>query len=161
MNLQPARASHLRLTKADRQQNLPHHKQFNLYLWIAIGGVLGTYARYELSLIITAGKGAIPWATFIVNVVGSFILGALLELLVRSGKDMGLRRRIRLLVGTGFCGSLTTFSTFATETDLLVKGGHLGVADIYLVLTTTFGLLAAVVGIRVATMQLRRAGGKN
>ena len=122
---------------------------------------MGTYARYELSQIIIAGKGKIPWATLIVNVVGSFVLGALLELLVRSGKDIGLRRRVRLLVGTGFCGSLTTFSTFATETDLLIKGNHLSVAFAYLVLTTTFGIVAAVLGIKVATIMPSRAKGKN
>ncbi len=157
MNLQIAKKSHYRFARADRSKASPHHKQLNLYLWVGLGGIFGTFARYEIALATPAHEGSIPWATFAVNVAGSFILGALIETLIRSGRDIGLRRRMRLLIGTGFCGSLTTISTFATETDLLIKGDHLATAVLYLALTTAFGLDAAVVGIKVTAKSLRRS----
>ena len=63
-----------------------------------------------------------PWATFMINLAGAFILGALLEGLARSGGDTGWRQRVRLFAGTGFCGAFTTYSTLALEVSLLGQG---------------------------------------
>ena len=150
--------SHYRSAKNDLSNESPHHRQLSLYAWIAAGGVAGTFARFELANLIPTQRGSIPWATLMANTIGSFILGALLELLIQSGRDIGLRRRIRLLIGTGFCGSLTTFSTFATETDLLIRGGHWGNALIYLLITTALGLTAVALGIEVASRIKMRGG---
>ena len=94
--------------------------------------------------------------TFVANLLGSFVLGLLLEALARAGDDTGRRRRARLLLGTGFCGGLTTYSTFAVESDLLVRDGHGGLAAAYLAGTVVTGLVAAVLGIAVAAGRHRR-----
>lgn len=80
---------------------------------------------------------ALPWGTFTVNVLGSFVLG----LLTGVGSQT-----IALLVGVGFCGAFTTYSTFAAETTALAASGHRGKAALNVVLNLGAGLLAAVGG---------------
>lgn len=80
---------------------------------------------------------ALPWGTFTVNVLGSFVLG----LLTGVGNQT-----IALLVGVGFCGAFTTYSTFAAETTALAASGHRGKAALNVVLNLGAGLLAAVGG---------------
>lgn len=118
--------------------------------WVAAGGVAGTAARYGLFLADPVRTAGWPWATFVVNVVGAFLLGVVLEALARSGSDSGWRRRIRLLVGTGFCGSLTTYSTFAVEADLLVRDHTAGLAVAYLATSLVAGVGATAAGIAAA-----------
>jgi CrcB protein len=95
----------------------------NKMLMLMLGGAIGTYARYWLS----RWFGGQPWAqsfpygTFVINVTGSFILGAaavfILERLSPAHQDL------YLLIGTGFCGGYTTFSTFEWETFKLIRDG--------------------------------------
>lgn len=120
------------------------------------GGAVGTAARLGLEALAPATSGRWPVGTFVANVLGSFVLGMLLEALVRAGDDTGRRRRVRLLVGTGFCGGLTTYSTFAVESDLLVRDEHAGLAAAYLGGTVVTGLVAAVIGIALAAARQRR-----
>lgn len=129
----------------------PLHRLPGALVWVAIGGVAGTAARYALALAKPPPAGAWPWATFIVNIAGAFILGALLEALARAGTDSGWRRNVRLLAGTGFCGSLTTYSTFAVEADLLVRDHAAGTALGYLAASLIVGLIATAAGIAAAT----------
>jgi fluoride exporter len=117
---------------------------------VAVGGVVGTLSRYGLAVLAPSRAGSWPWGTFTANMVGALVLGALLEALARSGPDEGWRQRARLLVGTGFCGGLTTYSTFATEADLLVRSHDSGLAVAYLATSVIGGLLATVAGIAVA-----------
>ncbi len=142
------------MSERDIQRSNPHHLQANLYLPIAVGGVIGTTARYEMALLLPTTKGHFPFATLIVNIFGSFVLGLLLESLSTSQSDVGLSRRLRLLIGTGFCGSLTTFSTFATEADLLIKSHDVTLALAYLAVTILAGLLATTFGIKVANLAI-------
>jgi fluoride exporter len=118
---------------------------------VALGGVVGTAGRYGLALAVPTPTGGWPWATFAVNLVGAFVLGALLEALTRSGADVAVRRRIRLLIGTGFCGSLTTYSTFAVEIDLLVRAHEPVTAFAYLAVSLVAGIAVTAAGIAVAT----------
>nr|WP_238145179.1 CrcB family protein [Antricoccus suffuscus] len=90
-----------------------------------------------------------PVATFVVNVIGALVLGVLLEALSRSNSIAGTR--IRLLCGTGFCGGLTTYSTFAVEIDLLIRGGSAWLGAAYGVGTLIAGVVAAYAGIAFAT----------
>src|SRR5262245_22361193 len=85
---------------------------------VAVGGALGTVVRYEVALAEPIRSGQVPWATFSVNMLGSLVLGiALAALLDARGSVLVLRP----LVGTGFCGGMTTFSTWMVESILLVR----------------------------------------
>lgn len=134
----------------------PLHLRASAVASVAIGGIAGTAARYGLALALPTPVAGWPWATFVANLVGAFILGVLLEGLARSGPDAGLRRRIRLLAGTGFCGSLTTYSTFAVEADLLLRDRAVGVAAGYLAASLLGGALAAAAGIAIAAPRRTR-----
>lgn len=118
---------------------------------VLIGGAAGTLLRHVLATATPTHAGRWPWGTFIANVLGTLVLGVLLESLARLGADDGWRQRARVLIGTGFCGGLTTYSTFAVEADLLVREHATGLALAYLAVSLLAGLLAAVAGIAVAT----------
>lgn len=120
---------------------------------VALGGTVGTAARAALETAAPAAPGAVPWTTFGINVAGSFLLGMLLEGLVRRGQDEGRRRAVRLLVGTGALGGFTTYSTFAAETEQLLSGGAVLLGAGYAVASVASGVGSAVVGILVARRQ--------
>ncbi|GAB2458555.1 FluC/FEX family fluoride channel [Jatrophihabitans fulvus] len=134
----------------------PVHRRPAAIGLVFAGGAVGTAVRQGFEALAPATSGRWPVGTFVANVVGALVLGALLEALTRSGDDSGRRRRARLLVGTGFCGGLTTYSTFAVESDLLVRDGHGGLAAAYLVATVVTGIVVAVLGIAAAAAVHRR-----
>ena len=113
---------------------------------VFVGGTLGTGLRYGLSGL-TPPLAGVPVATLAVNVLGSFVLGLLLEWLLRAGSDEGWRQDLRLGVGTGVLGGFTTYSALATDTASLLSGGHPGRAVGYAVATLVLGLVAAASGI--------------
>ncbi|HVB07094.1 MAG TPA: CrcB family protein [Acidimicrobiales bacterium] len=114
---------------------------------IAVGGMFGAAARDAIEQSLPTRTGTFPLATFMINLSGALLLGALLEGLVRAGDDSGRRRDLRLFAGTGFLGAFTTYSTFSIEADLLVHGGRVYVALFYAALTIIGGLSAVVAGI--------------
>lgn len=122
---------------------------------VTLGGTLGTAARQGLGLALP-GTGEWPLAVFAVNLTGAFLLGVLLEWLVRTGPDAGPRRDLRLLTGTGFLGGYTTYSTLVVGTVELAAAGHAPVAVAYAVASVLLGLLAAAAGIGLAAGLLRR-----
>ncbi|WP_375489836.1 fluoride efflux transporter FluC [uncultured Jatrophihabitans sp.] len=130
---------------------LPLHLRPDAIALVFLGGAIGTAARYGLAQLAPTPARGWPTGTFVANLVGAFVLGVLLEGLMRRGADTGWRRRARLLVGTGFCGGLTTYSTFAVENALLVRGDDTGLAAWYLAVSGTAGCLAAGIGIWIAT----------
>lgn len=113
---------------------------------VAIGGVLGACSRYELGLAITSRSGTFPLATFVINVSGSLVLGALLALIVERWRPS---EYVRPFAATGFLGAYTTWSTFMVDTDNLVKGGHVAVAAAYVAASLVAGLAAVYVGMMV------------
>jgi CrcB protein len=111
---------------------------------VAAGGALGAPARYAVGRLLSTGS--FPWATFAVNAVGSFALGFVLVLFLERFPPS---RRLRPFVATGVLGAFTTYSTFAVETDLLVRAGRLGLAVAYVVATVAVGLAAVRAGMVV------------
>jgi CrcB protein len=130
-------------------------------LFVFCGGAVGTLSRYGVALVLPAWWG-LPWSTFAVNVVGAFLLGALLEGLSRRGHDHGLRRSLRLLIGTGFMGGFTTYSSLAVDGVQLFGTDRAWQAVGYLVVTLVIGALATALGILLAGAHhrsvLRRQG---
>jgi CrcB protein len=115
-----------------------------LYVCVAIGGMLGSIARYLVSLVIPAVAG-FPWATLFVNVTGSFIIGFYSTLTGPDGR-MFAGTRQRQFVMTGFCGGYTTFSAFSLETFRLLHGGMIKTAFSYIAVSVVTWLLAVWLG---------------
>jgi fluoride exporter len=114
---------------------------------IAAGGALGAPARFEVAQLIHVAPGTFPWATFWTNVSGSFLLGFLLILLIERFPPTTY---LRPFFATGFLGAFTTFSTFAVETDVLIKDGHALIGVTYALGSMAAGLAAVWVGILLA-----------
>ncbi len=121
----------------------PPARRRGLPIVVFVGGCVGGYARYALTDAWSSGALAFPAATLLVNLVGAFVLGWLLALLA------GWRRSTawRLLVGTGFCGGLTTFSSVVVSTDRLFAHGRPGIAVAYLAASTLGALASAGLGL--------------
>lgn len=132
----------------------PVHLHWRFIALVGLGGAGGTAARHLLGEAIGTSP-RFPIGTFLINIIGAFALGALLEGLARSGPDAGHRRRFRLLLGTGFLGGFTTYSALAVDADTLLRTGHLGTALAYAVGTVTLGLVSSVAGIAVARKAVR------
>jgi CrcB protein len=109
---------------------------------VAIGGALGAPARYLLGRSLSAADG-VPLATLAVNLSGAFALGLLL---VALDEWLPTTRYLRQFVGTGILGAYTTYSTFAVESEQLLKHDRVGIAAAYVATTVIGGLAAAWVG---------------
>ena len=103
-------------------------------------GALGAVLRYALSRALPVRPGHLPGGILIVNVAGSALAGALIGLAERAALDGD----VRLILITGFCGGLTTFSTWSVEAIELLNGGRWRAAVLNVVVTITLGLGAAV-----------------
>jgi len=120
---------------------------------VAVGGAAGTLARHGVAEVLDPDR-LFPLATFLVNVTGSFALGALLAvLLVRDHRAPA--NRLRLLLGTGFLGGYTTYSALAVETDTLLRGDHVALGLAYAAGSVVAGLVAAFAGIAAARAVVR------
>ena len=111
---------------------------------VAVGGFLGALARYELGLAWPTAAGHIPWATFTINTSGAFLLGLVVTVLVRIGRHNHL---LRPFFCVGVLGAWTTMSTFAVESDLLVRAHRAGAAVAYTALTVAVGIAVAWLGV--------------
>lgn len=133
----------------------PPHAQPALLGLVFLGGATGTLARWGVGVVVPHVDG-VPLGTAAVNLVGAFLLGALLEHLAGRGPDVGRRRALRVTLGTGFCGGFTTYSALANDTDVLLRTGLVGHAIGYALGTVLVGLVAAALGIAVARTAGRR-----
>ncbi|WP_330479205.1 fluoride efflux transporter CrcB [Streptomyces platensis] len=106
---------------------------------VALGGLLGGTARYVLGLAIPAPAGTFPLTTSAINVSGSFLLG----LLVGLGARHGLPVQVMTIVGAGFCGACTTFSTFSDDLVHLCEKGQVRQSLLYAVASLSVGPAAA------------------
>ncbi|GAA1426528.1 hypothetical protein GCM10009616_01350 [Microlunatus lacustris] len=119
---------------------------------VFVGGTLGSGVRAAVSAGTPPLRG-VPVAVLVVNVVGAFALGLLLQRLHRAGSDAGRRRDLRLLLGTGVLGGFTTYSALAADTAGLLTEGRLGAAALYAGGTLVLGLAAALAGLRVGGLR--------
>jgi fluoride exporter len=112
---------------------------------VVIGGMVGAPARFLLDRAVGSRTDSeFPWGTLTVNVIGSLILGALV------GASVGQGGQVMALVGTGFCGALTTYSTFGYETVRLLEDGVRLYALANVVVSVVAGIAAAALGFAVA-----------
>lgn len=116
---------------------------------VALGGAIGTGAREAISLAVPP-IGGVPVAILGINVVGAFLLGLLLESLLRRGPDDGRRRDLRLFLGTGVLGGFTTYSALAADSSVLLIEGNALVGALYAVGSVVLGVLASWGGIVLA-----------
>ncbi|MBU5362313.1 fluoride efflux transporter CrcB [Enterococcus raffinosus] len=112
------------------------------YLVIAFFAFIGGTARYWVGVWIPAVSG-FPLGTLLVNLLGCFIFSWLVKHIL---SDIDVSARLILGIGVGFCGALTTFSSFALDTMKLVQSGQIGLAFIYLLLSFFGGLAMTVLG---------------
>ena len=120
---------------------------------VAGGSAVGGLARWGLgSLSVRFFGRAWPFGTFAINVTGCLLLGWLAAYLtqrIRAHDEAGVEE-LRLLVGVGFCGAYTTFSTFGVESDSLFREGSLTAGYLYVALSVLCGLLAVRLGAYLA-----------
>jgi len=121
-----------------------------LILAVALGGALGSVTRYLVGI----GSGklfgfAFPWGTLIINVTGSFLMGAFAGLFAQR---WDLPQVVRVFLTVGICGGYTTFSTFSLDAFYLIERGQSLASAIYMIASVVLS-----VGALIAAMQLARA----
>ena len=118
------------------------------YLWIALGAVIGASARYFVSTQIARHfSTTFPYGTLLINITGSLVLGFFL---VYSTERVLLDPRWRLLVAIGFCGSYTTFSSYAFESFALLEQGQWLMTGANIVASNALCLAAVLAGAALA-----------
>ncbi|HZW09374.1 MAG TPA: fluoride efflux transporter CrcB [Phycisphaerales bacterium] len=119
---------------------------------VALGGALGSVARYGLSLWGVSLGGRLPWGTLAANGGGCLAMGAVMYLVVERS---AMPESVRLLLAVGFLGGLTTFSTFSYEVLALARDGRHGQALLYLLLSAAVGIGGAGLGWLGASLLVR------
>ena len=114
---------------------------------IALGGALGTVARYELELAWPAAPGTFPATTLAINLAGSLLLGVLLS--VVAGQTVPAHR-VRAFAAVGLCGGFTTFSTWMMESVLLARDGEAALGFAYTAASLAAGFVAVALGVALA-----------
>jgi CrcB protein len=114
---------------------------------VFVGGCAGGLVRYLVTEHWPTPDDRFPWATFTVNVAGAFVLAVLVVIVTDVLRDSTYTRP---LIGTGFCGALTTFSSVVVAVDQLIAHGHAGLATTYLATSIVAGLVAAWLGVVLA-----------
>ncbi|MGB3832717.1 MAG: fluoride efflux transporter CrcB [Mesorhizobium sp.] len=118
------------------------------YIAIAIGGVIGCWARFGMTNLVQAVYGReFPYATLSINLLGSFLMGFLF---IDTLERLTMPPELRAGILTGGLGGFTTFSTFEMETLLLVEQGSIGKAALYMALSVGIGFLGAFGGAYLA-----------
>jgi CrcB protein len=115
------------------------------FVLVALGGLIGSVLRFGISLYVSArvSTSLFPWGTFIVNVAGSFIIGAVFGYSMRS---QSFEMNWRLFLTTGVCGGFTTFSAFSNESFLLLKQQHYSILLMYMAASISLSIGATAAG---------------
>ena len=122
------------------------------YLAIAFGGALGALSRYWLTVSIERFNGTgFPLGTFMVNLLGSFLIGLLY---IFFAEKLSVADQWRPVIITGFLGAMTTFSTFSLDALLLFQQGHYNTALFYVLSSVMICIFAAYAGMQIARILL-------
>lgn len=114
---------------------------------VGVGGAIGSILRYLLGLLFTKyTSNGFPWATFSVNIIGSFAIGYLMAYLAAMSQQQDLK----MLLVTGLCGGFTTFSAFTFENIKLIQSGQTTIALIYIFASILLGVAAVFFGMQLA-----------
>lgn len=126
-----------------------------IVLVVGAGGAIGANLRWGTARVIAGfAPSEFPWATLVINVSGSFLIGCVLATLAARASRASEARLTRLFLATGVLGAYTTFSTFAYETVRLAQRGDLWLAAIYVVTSVALSVIACWAGIRVVDRRL-------
>jgi protein CrcB len=110
------------------------------FLWVGLGGAIGTIFRYTLSLLPI--KSSFPILTLITNLLGAFIIGVVVGLFEKQY----LSSQIHLFLKTGLCGGFTTFSTFSLETLTLLENDMIFIAIVYALISVVGCIMGVYLG---------------
>lgn len=116
-------------------------------LLIGLGGAAGTVLRYGFVLVARRATGDTAFGTLVVNVLGCFILGLLAEAVLRGAR---VGEDLRLALSVGFCGGLTTYSSFNQEALGMLRAAHAGSGVLYVAATVVLCALASLLGLALA-----------
>ena len=118
------------------------------YLWVAIGGALGSVARFACNGLISGKCGeTFPWGTLLINVAGSFVIGVLGAVASAEGRlDSPSRTFATQFLMVGVCGGFTTFSSFSLQTLSLIRDGEWLYAGGNILLSVALCLIAVWLG---------------
>ncbi len=113
------------------------------YLAVAVGGAIGSVARFWMTGAMTALTGArFPWGTLAINILGSAVIGLVAGITLTPAR-MGMHPEVRIFLMTGICGGFTTFSAFSLQTLELIQAGDVAPAMGYIAASVALCLLAA------------------
>ncbi len=119
------------------------------YLWVALGGALGSMSRYWIAEAMVRLTGPrFPWGILLINVVGSFIIGYFGAFSARNGR-LPVPVEIRVFVMVGICGGFTTFSSFSLQTFDLLRSGEVLMAGLNIVGSVVLCLAAVWFGVTI------------
>ncbi|MGP0580294.1 fluoride efflux transporter CrcB [Paenibacillus peoriae] len=116
-------------------------------LFVAAGGALGTSTRYGLQSLLPAAGADFPLGVLLINWIGCLFLGWFFTVTLRSWR---IKPRLRLVIGTGFTGGFTTFSTFGYESLQLMERKEYRRMAMYVLSSVVVGVVAAAIGYRVS-----------
>jgi CrcB protein len=132
------------VTAEDLAERPSHHVIAARRLAVVLaGGFAGGLVRYETTTHWAASAGTFPWSTFTVNTAGAFLLGLIVIIVLDV---LGPSTYTQPLIGAGFCGALTTFSSVVVQVDQLIAHGHAGLGFGYLAASVAVGLPAVALG---------------
>lgn len=116
------------------------------YLWVAVGGALGSMARFWLAAAVAEILGPqFPWGTILINIVGSFVIGFFATFTGPGGRILA-SFDTRAFVMVGICGGFTTFSSFSLQTLDLARQNHWAQAGANILLSVVMCLIAVWLG---------------
>jgi CrcB protein len=118
---------------------------FNNFFLVAIGGAIGSMARYSVSLI--PANAGFPWQTFCINIAGSFIIGILVALF----RSASISPSLYMLFAVGLCGGFTTFSAYSAESLTLLMNNRILQFCIYTAGSVAIGITACFAGFKMAS----------